>query len=328
MSAPTLVTVDDVRAAADRLRGSIMRTPLIPAPWADPLRPLWIKPESLQVIGAFKVRGALNAIGRIDPDVRTRGVVAYSSGNHAQAVAYAAARFGIDAHIVMPEQTPAVKVARTREHGARVVLCGAGRREEVAAQLVEETGATLVPPFDHPDVIAGQGTIGLEIAEDLPDVGTVLIPVSGGGLASGIGTAIRALCPDARIYGVEPELAADTAAGLRRGSRVSMSIEDRNRTIADGLRSQPSELTFAHLQHVLTDVLTVSEGQIRSAVAELAIRARLVSEPSGAVALAAYRHHRLPPGKTVIILSGGNIEADLLAQIVAQSPEVGVHQGN
>ena len=273
MSAPTLVTVDDVRAAADRLRGSIMRTPLIPAPWADPQRPLWIKPESLQVIGAFKVRGALNAIGRIDPDVRTRGVVAYSSGNHAQAVAYAAARFGID-------------------------------------------------------VIAGQGTIGLEIAEDLPDVGTVLIPVSGGGLASGIGTAIRALCPDARIYGVEPELAADTAAGLRRGSRVSMSIEDRNRTIADGLRSQPSELTFAHLQHVLTDVLTVSEGQIRSAVAELAIRARLVSEPSGAVALAAYRHHRLPPGKTVIILSGGNIEADLLAQIVAQSPEVGVHQGN
>lgn len=328
MSAPTLVSVDEIRAAADRLRGNIMRTPLIPAPWADADRPLWIKPESLQVIGAFKVRGALNAVGRIDAGLRQRGVVAYSSGNHAQAVAYAAARFGIDAHIVMPEETPQVKIARTRGHGARVVLCAAGQREAVAAQLVEETGATLVPPFDHPDVIAGQGTIGLEIAEDLPDVRTVLVPVSGGGLASGIGTAIRALCPQAQIFGVEPELAADTAAGLRRGSRVSMSIADRNRTIADGLRSEPSELTFAHLQHVLTDVLTVTEDEIRSAVAELAVQARLVSEPSGAVALAAYRHHRTPPGKTVMILSGGNIEPALLAQIVAESPAVGVHQGH
>jgi threo-3-hydroxy-L-aspartate ammonia-lyase len=328
MSAPTLVTVDDIRAAADRLRGSIMRTPLIPADWADPDRPLWIKPESLQVIGAFKVRGALNAIGRIEPDVRQRGVVAYSSGNHAQAVAYAAARFGIAAHIVMPEETPQVKVTRTRSHGARVVLCGAGQREAVAAELVEETGATLVPPFDHPDVIAGQGTIGLEIVEDLPDVATVLVPVSGGGLASGIGTAIRALCPDAQIFGVEPELAADTAAGLKRGGRVSMSIEDRNRTIADGLRSEPSELTFAHLQHVLTDVLTVSEMEIRSAVAELAVRARLVSEPSGAVALAAYRRYLTPPGRTVMVLSGGNIEPALLAEIVGASTTIGVDQGH
>lgn len=326
--APVLITVDDIRAAADRLRGAIVRTPLIPTDWADPDRPLWIKPESLQVIGAFKVRGALNAISRLDPAVRARGVVAYSSGNHAQAVAYAAALFEIDAHIVMPEETPEVKIVRTRSHGARVVLCGAGQREAVAAELVEETGATLVPPFDHPDVIAGQGTIGLEIAEDLPDVATVLIPVSGGGLASGIGTAIRALCPDAQIYGVEPELAADTAAGLRRGGRVEMSIEDRNRTIADGLRSQPSELTFAHLQHVLTDVLTVSEDEIRSAVAELALRARLVSEPSGAVALAAYRRYPTRPGRTVMILSGGNIEPALFADIVGGSPTIGVDQGH
>jgi threonine dehydratase len=322
------VTIDAIRAAADRLRGSIMRTPLISADWADPARPLWIKPESLQVIGAFKVRGALNAIGRIAPDVRQRGVVAYSSGNHAQAVAYAAARFGIAAHIVMPEETPQVKVTRTRDHGARVVLCGMGQREAVAAALVEETGATLVPPFDHPDVIAGQGTIGLEIAEDLPDVATVLVPVSGGGLASGIGTAIRALCPGAQIFGVEPELAADTAAGLRRGRRVSMSIEERNRTIADGLRSEPSELTFAHLQHVLTDVLTVSEDEIRSAVSELAVRARLVSEPSGAVALAAYRRYPTPPGPTVMVLSGGNIEPALLAEIVGSSPTRGIDQGH
>lgn len=328
MSAPTLVTVDDIRSAAERLRGSILRTPLIPAAWADPARPLWIKPESLQVIGAFKVRGALNAISRIDPAARPRGVVAYSSGNHAQAVAYAAARFGIEAHIVMPEETPEIKVVRTRSHGARVVLCEAGQREAVAARLVAETGATLVPPFDHPDIIAGQGTIGLEIAEDLPDVATVLVPVSGGGLASGIGTAIRALCPHAEIFGVEPELAADTAAGLRRGSPVRMSIQERNRTIADGLRSEPSELTFAHLQHVLTDVLTVSEDEIRSAVAELAVRARLVSEPSGAVGLAAYRRHATPAGPTVVVLSGGNIEPALLADIVGASAAVGVDQGH
>lgn len=328
MSAPTLVTVDDIRSAAERLRGSILRTPLIPAAWADPARPLWIKPESLQVIGAFKVRGALNAISRIDPAARPRGVVAYSSGNHAQAVAYAAARFGIEAHIVMPEETPEIKVVRTRSHGARVVLCEAGQREAVAARLVAETGATLVPPFDHPDIIAGQGTIGLEIAEDLPDVATVLVPVSGGGLASGIGTAIRALCPHAEIFGVEPELAADTAAGLRRGSPVRMSIQERNRTIADGLRSEPSELTFAYLQHVLTDVLTVSEDEIRSAVAELAVRARLVSEPSGAVGLAAYRRHATPAGPTVVVLSGGNIEPALLADIVGASAAVGVDQGH
>lgn len=317
MSHPTLVTLEDIRDAARRLHGSVVRTPLIPADWGDPDHPLWIKPESLQVIGAFKVRGALNAVGRIDAAVRSRGVVAYSSGNHAQAVAYAAARFGIAAHIVMPEETPDIKVRKTRALGAQVVLCGAGQREVVAAELVEKTGATMVPPFDHPDVIAGQGTAGLEIAEDLPEVANVLIPVSGGGLASGIGTAVKALCPQAQIFGVEPELAADTAAGLRAGHRVSMTIAERNRTIADGLRSEPSELTFAHLQRVLTGVLTVSEDEIRSAVRELVFKAHLVSEPSGAVALAAYRRHPLPPGRTVIILSGGNVEPATLRAILS-----------
>lgn len=317
MTVPAFVTLDDIRAAACRLRGAVVRTPLIPADWSDPARPLWIKPESLQVIGAFKVRGALNAVGRIDESVRPRGVVAYSSGNHAQAVAYAAAIFGIDAHIVMPEETPDIKVRKTRAHGARVVLCGPGQREAVAAQLVEQTGATLVPPFDHPDVIAGQGTAGLEIAEDMPEVANVLVPVSGGGLAAGIGTAVKALCPQAQIFGVEPELAADTAAGLRTGQRVSMPVAERNRTIADGLRSEPSALTFAHLQRVLTAVLTVSEEEIRSAVRELAFKAHLVSEPSGAVALAAYCRHELPPGPTVMILSGGNIEPELLREILS-----------
>ena len=283
-----LVTIADIRAAADRVRDVVVRTPLIPAGWADPARPLWIKPENLQPIGAFKVRGAFNAIGRLDEAVRARGVVAYSSGNHAQAVAYAAAAFRIPAHIVMPAETPNVKVQATRGYGAEVVLCGPGQRERVAAEVVEATGGVLVPPFDHPDVIAGQGTIGLEIAQDLPEVDNVLIPVSGGGLASGIGTAIKALCPHAKVFGVEPELAADTAEGLRSGQRVDWSIDDRNRTIADGLRSQPSELTFAHLQTVLDDVITVSEDEIRAGVRELAYKAHLVSEPSGAVALAAY----------------------------------------
>ena len=280
------VSIDDIRAAAELVHPpSCTHGPW----WADDERPLWIKPENLQSIGAFKVRGAFNAIGHLDESVRTRGVVAYSSGNHAQAVAYAAAVYGVPAHIVMPEETPNIKVAATRSHGAEVVLCGAGQREKVAAEVVAATGGVLVPPFDHHDIIAGQGTIGLEIAEDLPTVQNVLVPVSGGGLASGIGTAIKALCPDARVFGVEPELAADTAEGLRVGHRVDWTIEDRNRTIADGLRSQPSELTFAHLQEVLDGLITVSENEIRAAVRELAFRAHLVAEPSGAVALAAYR---------------------------------------
>lgn len=312
-----LVTIDDIRAAADRIRDAVIRTPLIPAEWADPDRPLWIKPENLQPVGAFKVRGAFNAIGRLDKAVRARGVVAYSSGNHAQAVAYAAAVFDCPAHIVMPEETPNVKVQATRWHGAEVVLCGPGEREKVAADVVARTGGVLVPPFDHADVIAGQGTIGLEIAADLPAVDNVVIPVSGGGLASGIGTAIKALCPRAKVFGVEPELAADTAEGLRLGRRVDWSIADRNRTIADGLRSQPSELTFAHLQQVLDAVITVSEEEIRAAVRELAYKAHLVSEPSGAVALAAYRQGSTPPGRTVMILSGGNIDPSMLSEILA-----------
>ena len=310
-----LVTIDDIRGAADRIRGSVVRTPLVPAPWAGPS--VWIKPENLQAVGAFKVRGAFNAIGRLDPETRARGVVAYSSGNHAQAVAYAAALFAIPASIVMPEETPHIKVAATRAHGADVVLCGAGERERVADEVVARTGSVLVPPFDHPDVIAGQGTIGLEIAADLPEVANVLVPVSGGGLASGVGTAIKALCPQARVFGVEPELAADTAESLRVGHRVDWPIADRNRTIADGLRSQPSALTFAHLQRVLDELITVSESQLRNAVRELALKAHLVAEPSGAVTLAAYRHTALPPGPTVLVLSGGNIEPTLLLDLLS-----------
>ena len=313
-----LVTIDDIRTAARQVASHVVRTPLLEASWGDPDRPLWVKPESLQTIGAFKVRGAFNAIGALiaGPDP-VSGVVAYSSGNHAQAVAHAAAVYGLPAHIVMPEETPAVKIDATRRHGARVVLCAAGQREVVAEQVAAETGAVMIPPFDHPRVIAGQGTIGLEIAEDLPDVRTVFVPVSGGGLASGIGTAIKALCPEAVVIGVEPELAADTAEGLALGRRVDWPITDRNRTIADGLRSQPSELTFAHLQNVLDEIITVSEAEIRSGVRELAFRARLVAEPSGAVALAGYRKVAAPAGPAVVILSGGNVAPEMLGQILS-----------
>jgi threonine dehydratase len=311
-----LAAIDDISEAATRIRGLVVRTPLIPALWADIARPLWIKPENLQAIGAFKVRGAFNTIARLDDSARARGVVAYSSGNHAQAVAYAAATFGITAHIVMPAETANGKVAATRGHGAQIVLCDTGARERVAADLVDRTGAVLVPPFDHLDVIAGQGTVGLEIAEDLPDVDNVLVPISGGGLASGVGTAVKALCPNAKLFGVEPQLAADTAEGLAVGHRVDWPVEKRNRTIADGLRAQPSELTFAHLQQVLDGIVTVSEDEIRAAVRDLALRAHLISEPSGAVTLAAYRQGTIPPGRTVVIVSGGNIEPSLLRKIL------------
>ncbi|MGW9308070.1 threonine ammonia-lyase [Saccharomonospora azurea] len=316
-----LVTLDDIRAAADRIASGIVRTPLLTCTWADPERPLWLKPETLQPIGAFKIRGALNALARLDEDARRRGVVAYSSGNHAQAVAYAAASEGITAHIVMPRSTPQIKIDNTRAHGAEVVVCGEGERENVAYEIVAERGAVLVPPFDHPDIIAGQGTIGLEIAEDMPDVDVVLVPVSGGGLASGIASAVTALLPNAKVIGVEPELASDTKESLQAGSIVEWSIEKRNRTIADGLRSQPSELTFAHLRSRLHDLVTVTDDEIRSAMAVLARKGRLVAEPSGAVPTAAYLHHaaELPAGRTVAVVSGGNVDPALLSDVLTRS---------
>lgn len=313
-----LTTVEDVRAAAERIRDTAVRTPLLPCDWADTDRPLWLKPENLQPIGAFKIRGAANAIARIPEADRANGVVAYSSGNHAQAVAYVAKRFGLPAVIVVPENTPATKIDATRGHGAEVVVVPITDREIVAERLVAQRGATLVPPFDHLDVIAGQGTIGLEIVEDLTDVDVVLVPVSGGGLASGVATAVKGLRPDAAVIGVEPALAGDAAESLAAGHRVEWSAHDRARTIADGLRAAPSDLTFAHLLARLDGIVTVTEDQIRDAVATLATRARLVAEPSGAVTTAAYLHRAadLPRGRTVAVVSGGNLDRDLLASLL------------
>ncbi|WP_410618296.1 threonine/serine dehydratase [Amycolatopsis sp. cmx-8-4] len=313
-----LVTISDIEAAAKRVEGVAVRTPLLLQTW-DPRKSLWLKPESLQPIGAFKVRGAFNAIGTLDDATRARGVIAYSSGNHAQAVAYAAQWYGVPAVIVVPDVAPRIKVEATRSYGAEVIEVPIGEHEAKAHELAAERGLTLVPPYDHAAIIAGQGTAGLEIAEDLPDVDVVLVPVSGGGLAAGVGTAIKARCPRARVIGVEPALAGDATEGLRLGRQVDWPMADRARTIADGLRAQPSELTFAHLTKVVDAMVTVTEDEIRDAVRTLAHKARLVAEPSGAVTTAAYLHHaaELPAGRTVAIVSGGNVDPALFAEILA-----------
>jgi threonine dehydratase len=312
-----LVTIDEIRAAAEMIRGTAVRTPLLPCTWAEAGRPLWLKPENLQPVGAFKIRGAYHAIARLGPDVG--GVVTYSSGNHGQAVAYAARALGIPAVIVVQDNAAPVKIEATRALGAEVVVVPLTERESVAAEIAERRGAVLVPPFDHRDVIAGQGTIGVEVVEDLPDVDLVLVPVSGGGLISGIATAVKALRPGVRVVGVEPELSADARDSLAAGELVHWAPEQRARTVAEGLQSEPSELTFAHLRKFVDDIVTVSEDEMLAAVTILARRSRLIAEPSGAVTTAAYlnRGADLPAGRTVAVVSGGNIEPDLLRRLTA-----------
>lgn len=313
-----LVGIEDVRAAAAHLEGVAVRTPLLPCLWGDADRPLWLKPENLQPIGSFKIRGAYHAIASLPPEVRARGVVAHSSGNHAQAEAYAAARFGIPAVVVMPEVAEPVKVDAVRRLGAEVVLVDKAERAEAAERLAAERNLTMIPPFDHRDIIAGQGTIGLEIVADLSDVDVVLTQVGGGGLASGLSTAVKALAPKAKVYGVEPAVAPDARDSLAAGRLVPYTDEERYATIADGMRTHLSELTLAHLTARLDGVITVSEQEIRSAVGVLARQAQLVAEPSGATTTAAYLYHRdeLPAGRTVAVISGGNLDPKLLAELV------------
>jgi threo-3-hydroxy-L-aspartate ammonia-lyase len=314
-----LVTLDDVRAAAARIAGRVVRTPLLPARWADPDRPLWLKPESLQPTGAFKVRGAVNAVSLLPDDVRARGLVTHSSGNHAQAVAYVACAFRVPSTIVMPEGTPDVKLRATKELGADVIVVPATDRLSRAERVAAERGMSLIPPFDHPDVIAGQGTVGLEIVTDLPDVELVLVPVSGGGLISGVAVGVKALAPDARIVAVEPELAADLAEGFRAGERRIWDVARTSRTIADGLRNPAvGVLPWAHITRFVDDVVTVSEDEIRAAMRRLLVGSRLVVEPSGAVATAAYlfRRESLPVGRTAAVVSGGNVDPDVLMQVL------------
>ncbi|SDO87717.1 threonine ammonia-lyase [Lentzea jiangxiensis] len=300
-----MIALPDVLSAAAVIAPHVVRTPLLP------FGPGWIKPENLQPVGAFKLRGALNALARLEN--RANGVVAYSSGNHAQAVAFAARLHGVPAAIVMPDNTPAVKVEATKALGAEVFIVGITERVERAEALVAERGAALIPPFDHPDVIAGQGTIGLEVLEDLPDVDAVVVPMSGGGLISGVATAVKALRPDVRVIGAEPALAADIAESLVTGELVRWDPLRRARTVADALRDEPSALTWAHISRYVDDVVTVSEDEIMASVADLARRARLVAEPSGAVAVAA----QAKLGGGVAVVSGGNVDPELLARLLA-----------
>jgi threonine dehydratase len=316
----SLVSVDEIRAAAARLAGVAVRTPLVPFPGVDPL--LLVKPESLQPTGAFKLRGAYAAISALPADARARGVVAHSSGNHALAVAYAAAALGVPATVVVPDNAPPVKLDPARRLGARVVTTRPSLPARVAAteELVRQHGYALIPPFDDRAVIAGQGTVGLEIAADCPDAGLVVVPVGGGGLIAGIAAAIRALCPGARVIGVEPELAADARDSLRSGQRVAWPAEDTQRTIADALRvEQVGALPLQHLLSQVDDIVTVTEDEIREAVRRTAVQAHLVAEPGGAVAVAAclLRGHGLPPARPrVAVLSGGNIDPAQLAGIL------------
>ncbi|HEY0641526.1 MAG TPA: threonine/serine dehydratase [Pseudonocardiaceae bacterium] len=293
--------LDDVRAAAERIAGRVLRTPLLST--VD--HPLLVKPENLQPTGAFKLRGATNAVLRLG---HSAGVVTHSSGNHAQAVALAAREAGLPATVVMPEGAVAAKVAATRALGADVVLVPYPERQRVTDALAAEHGWTFVPPYDHEDVIAGQGTVALEIVADLPDVDLVLVPVGGGGLASGVVTAVRALRPGAAVVGVEPEVAADAADSLRRGERVAWDPARTATTAADGVRhSVVGELTWEYLRG-LDDIVTVSEEELAAAAGFLETRFRIVAEPSGALATAAflYRRDTLPGGRTVAVVSGGN----------------------
>ena len=310
------VTIDDVRAAAERLRGIALETPLVPFTTPDG-RPILLKAELLQPVGAFKIRGAFNAIASLDFAVRSRGVVAASSGNHAQGVARAARLLGVPATVYMPTDAPAVKRDRVSADGARIVDWDPADPvfiQDHARSFAAEHGVALIHSYDNDDVIAGQGTAGLEISEAMDNLGALLVPIGGGGLISGMATAVRALHPGARIVGVEPALAADAQESFRGGELVAWPRERSRRTIADGARTNLAPRTFAHIQRLVDDIVTVDEAEIAAAVRLLAERARLVVEPTGALAVAAAVFRAAEVGLTgisdpvVALVSGGNVD--------------------
>jgi threonine dehydratase len=313
-----LVSLHDIQEAAERIDALVLRTPLVPFNDADPRRPLLLKAESLQATGAFKLRGAYNKVLSVLDLARLHGVVAHSSGNHARAVAYVARALDLHAVIVMPDAAPAIKVDAVRALGAEVLLVSPEERQSKADELVAAHGYVLVPPYDDPAIVAGQGTVGLEIVVDRPDVDVVLVPVSGGGLIGGIATAVKSIRPEALVVGVEPELAADAAESLRVGRPVAWPLGDTYRTIADGLRTTPvGQVPWRQMHKYVDEVLTVSEGEILSAMKILFTNSRLVAEPSGAVAVAAYlnRVAELPEtGTFVAVVSGGNVDPALYAR--------------
>jgi len=315
----------DLQAAAMRLAGKAVRTPLLRSPVLDALTgaQVFIKPENLQRQGAFKFRGAYNLIANLPPEARAKGVLAWSSGNHAQGVAMAAQMFGVPAVIVMPQDAPAMKIANTRALGAEIVLYDryTQSREGIGLQLAQERGLAVAPPFDHPDTIAGQGTIGLEIAEDLKmhaqGLDSALICCSGGGLAAGIGIGLKANFPDCALFGVEPAACDDTARSFAAGERRSNGADAR--TICDALMTPtPGALTFPINQRNLAGVVTVTDDEVLDALACAFETLKLVVEPGGAVALAALLHGKIASkGRNIaVILSGGNVDPDLFADAI------------
>jgi threonine dehydratase len=316
-----LITAAQFAEARDRLRGAVLHTPLVRLTSITDAT-TYLKPESLQPIGSFKLRGAYNAVAQLSLAERRRGVISYSSGNHGQGVAYAARAFGIPAIIVMPRNAPEIKRQATTALGAKIVDVGpaSSERRERAEALAAEHGYALIPPYDDPAIIAGQGSCGLEILADCPEIDLVLAPVGGGGLLSGIAAAIRQQRPECSVIGVEPELAGDAAASLRQGRIVQYTAEQTTRTIADGLRTQSlGMLNFAHIQRYVERVITVTEAEIEKAMRHIAWEARLIAEPSGAVATAALLFHRseLPQHRTAVaIISGGNAEPDTLLRVL------------
>jgi len=318
------ITIDDVREAARRLKGHVHRTPVITSRSFDEAAGyrVFFKCENLQRAGAFKIRGALNKLLSLTDEERARGVVGFSSGNHAQGVALAAKLTGVSAIILMPTDAPSAKLAATRGYGAGVVFYDrqVEDRELRAKELVATTGRVLVPPYDDPAIMAGQGTAALELLEDVPDLDGLLTPMGGGGLMAGCSTVARALRPSVKIYGVEADTANDTYLSFKKGERVSIAPPP---TIADGIRNlSPGALTFPINQRTLTDVLLVSDKEIEEAVRFLLLRAKILVEPTGAVPAAALLAGKLPMPKgsrVGLVLSGGNIDATLLAEILSRT---------
>jgi threonine dehydratase len=312
------ITLAEVRAAAGRLSGVAHRTPVLRSRTLDRLAgaEVHLKCENLQRVGAFKFRGAYNAICRLSEAERARGVAAYSSGNHAQAIALAARELGSSAVILMPSDAPASKVAAVREYGAEVVGYDryTGDRAALGRRLADERGLTLIPPYDHPDVIAGQGTAALELLEEVGELDALVVPVGGGGLIAGSAVAGKALQPALRVIGVEPMAGDDTYRSLQAGERVRIEVP---RTIADGQAVEmPGELTFEINRRLVDEIVLVSDQEILDAMRFALDRLKLVVEPSGATPLAALLCGRIPPGRIGLILSGGNIDHRRLVELL------------
>jgi threonine dehydratase len=312
------IQADDVRCAAERIRPLARRTPVMTSEDFDSEAGMrvFFKCENLQRGGAFKIRGASNMILSLPEAARAHGIVAYSSGNHAQAVAIASRHVHAAATIVMPQDAPRSKMESTRAHGAKIVTYDrlAESREQIAESILTETGGTLVPPFDHPMIMAGQGTAALELLEETGPLDAVITPVGGGGLLSGTATIAKAMNPETRVFGAEPEGANDTFLSMLAGQQVTVPHPD---TIADGLRSpRPGNHTFPVVRKLVECIVLVTDDEIRAAVKFLLLRLKILVEPSGAVPVAAALFHKLPPGiRTLgVVISGGNIDFEELAK--------------